>query len=263
MKRMKHFMFLLVVGVVSWHIDLCADFTEQEMLMDGALSQAPLVIVPCGRGVDSTTLHNIREVTSNVVEFVQHTNTLDGYSSSLDRKRMFQVIRGVDISRFGESTNRSDYADVAMFGEAVRSFVNVAVWDDFESSLNTLIWFYDNAMRIAITPSCMRSEFGRPRWQFYRQGQSDGRLKMLRSWADEGEAFREKVRSYLLSQWQHVIGQPEVKSALSRLPVEKKKNVQREIDGVTDRIRKLTFPQNVQGEQTVVAATNAIMKAAP
>ncbi len=212
----------------------------------------PLVLVPCGRGVEKRTFDKIHAATSNLQEFVCSSNAHADSCATNGWTAVIQSVRDADVGEFRGSTNRLDYVAVAAFYEAVAQAAHVAAKENVEESVKVLTVAFDAAISLAgYDPSKQQSGFGAGKnFQTYRQGQSDGRSEMLRSWAEEGKAFRKSILTHLLPRWWQIIGHPDIQSSLGSLPVERRTVILHEIARVSRRIRELTLRCDIQEAQT-------------
>ena len=244
-EEMNSIVTCIIAGIALSSMVSCADCTEQEPVMEKLSSRAPLVLVPCGRGVDKQVRDNLHVITSNLQEIACCSSTHSNSHISDDWAALIRSVRALNLAAYRESTNRLDYVDIASFYDAVVSVAHVMVKEAPEETLAMLTSTFDAAIRISEYEAMGR--FGRgsaKNFQTYRYGQADGRPEMLRSWAKEGNVFREMVRTRILPQWQHVINQPAVQSALNGLSQERRVVVLREIASMTKSIQRLTKSQN-------------------
>ena len=221
---------------------------------------SPLVLVPCGRGVEKQVLDQIRVATSNIQSFVCISKAHAGSRVANDFAAVIQSISDVDVTQFRDSTNRLDVVDVIAFYEAVVNAAYVIAEENVEESVKILECTFDSAIRIAeYDPTKRRFGFGAGKnFQAYRRGQSGGRPEMLRSWAEEGEAFRRSVCRQILPKWQQIITQPNIQAALYSLPVERRCAIMREIARISGRINELTLQLDRQENQPVNSGQKAV-----
>lgn len=254
LKRVNLRMAILFVFVALAGIGLCA-----QEVVEWKVS-SPLILIPCGRGVEKQMLDQIRAATSNIQSFVSISKAHSGSHVTNDFAAVIQSISDVDVTQFRDSTNRLDVVDLIAFYEAVVNAAHVISEEDVEESVKILEFAFDSAIRIAeYDPAKRRSGFGAGKnFQAYRRGQSGGRPEMLRSWAEEGVAFRRSVCRQILPKWQQIITQPNIQAALYSLPVERRYVIMREIARISDRINELTSRLNRQEHQPMNSVQKAV-----
>lgn len=208
----------------------------------------PLVLVPCGRGVEKHTYDKIHAATSNLHAFVCTSNACVGSGETNNYATVIQYMRDANVGEFRDSTNRLDYVDVAAFYEAVVEAAHIVTTKNVEEAVNILVVAFDDAISLAKhSPSKQMSGFGAGKnFQTYRHGQDDGRPEMLRSWAEEGKSFRKLILTRLLPKWQQIIGHPDIQSATGSMPEERRAVVLHEIDRMSRRIHELTSRCDIQ-----------------
>ena len=108
--------------------------------------RTPLVLVPCGRGVDKCLRDKLYVVTSNLHEIVHYSSTYADSDSSNAWAVAIHVVCDMDITGYRESTNRLDYVDVASFFTALTNAAPVIAEKNAEESIKMLAVAFDAAV---------------------------------------------------------------------------------------------------------------------